>query len=130
MRSLFDMLIYQRRVFPEDLQMNPSVHYFFADNDNRSGHWQFRQNDNFIGIRVKKDEHAFDNSYWSDSTYDMNILKVKHDFKIINSLLKELAPVVYSNETFDINASEYFKMSPKTWTYIEKYVEHIKKKWG
>jgi len=124
------MLIYQRRVFPEDLQMNPSVHYFFADNDNRSGHWQFRQNDNFIGIRVKKDEHAFDNSYWSDSTYDMNILKVKHDFKIINSLLKELAPVVYSNETFNINASEYFKMSPKTWTYIEKYVEHIKKKWG
>jgi hypothetical protein len=124
------MLIYQRRVFPEDLQMNPSVHYFFADNDNRSGHWQFRQNDNFIGIRVKKDEHAFDNSYWSDNTYDTNILKVKHDFKIINSLLKELAPVVYSNETFDINASEYFKMSPKTWTYIEKYVEHIKKKWG
>ena len=124
------MLIYQRRVFPEDLQMNPSVHYFFADNDNRSGHWQFRQNDNFIGIRVKKDEHAFDNSYWSDSTYDTNILKVKNDFKIINSLLKELAPVVYSNETFDINASEYFKMSPKTWTYIEKYVEHIKKKWG
>ena len=124
------MLIYQRRVFPEDLQMNPSVHYFFADNDNRSGHWQFRQNDNFIGIRVKKDEHAFDNSYWSDSTYDTNILKVKNDFKIVNSLLKELAPVVYSNETFDINASEYFKMSPKTWTYIEKYVEHIKKKWG
>tara|TARA_R110002110_G_scaffold313734_1_gene526997 strand:+ start:867 stop:1241 length:375 start_codon:yes stop_codon:yes gene_type:complete len=124
------MLIYQRRVFPEDLQMNPSVHYFFADNDNRSGHWQFRQNDNFIGIRVKKDEHAFDNSYWSDSTYDMNILKVKHDFKIINSLLKELAPVVYSNETFNINASEYFKMSPKTWSYIEKYIEHIKKKWG
>ena len=124
------MLIYQRRVFPEDLQMNPSVHYFFADNDNRSGHWQFRQNDNFIGISVKKDEHAFDNSYWSDSTYDTNILKVKHDFKIVNSLLKELAPVVYSNETFDINASEYFKMSPKTWTYIEKYVEHIKKKWG
>ena len=124
------MLIYQRRVFPEDLQMNPSVHYFFADNDNRSGHWQFRQNDNFIGIRVKKDEHAFDNSYWSDSTYDTNILKVKNDFKIVNSLLKELAPVVYSNETFDINASDYFKMSPKTWTYIEKYVEHIKKKWG
>ena len=124
------MLIYQRRVFPEDLQMNPSVHYFFADNDNRSGHWQFRQNDNFIGIRVKKDEHAFDNSYWSDSTYDTNILKVKNDFKIVNSLLKELAPVVYSNETFDINASEYFKMSPKTWVYIEKYVEHIKKKWG
>ena len=124
------MLIYQRRVFPEDLQMNPSVHYFFADNDNKSGHWQFRQNDNFIGIRVKKDEHAFDNSYWSDSTYDTNILKVKHDFKIVNSLLKELAPVVYSNETFDINASDYFKMSPKTWTYIEKYVEHIKKKWG
>ena len=124
------MLIYQRRVFPEDLQMNPSVHYFFADNDNRSGHWQFRQNDNFIGIRVKKDEHAFDNSYWSDNTYDTNILKIKHDFKIINSLLKELVPVVYSNETFDINASEYLKMSPKTWAYIEKYVEHIKKKWG
>jgi len=129
------MLIYQKRVFPEDLQMNPSVYYLFSDNDNRSGHLQFRQNSNFIGIRVKKDEHAFDNSYWSDATYDANVLKIKHDFKIVNSLLLELAPVVYSNETFDINVSEYFKISPKTWAYIEKYMQNIqllseKKMWG
>jgi len=119
------MLIYQKRVFPEDLQMNPSVYYLFADNDNRSGHLQFRQNNNFVGIRVKKDEHAFDNSYWSDATYDANVLKIKHDFKIVNSLLLELVPVVYSNETFDINVSEYFKISPKTWAYIEKYMQNI-----
>ena len=129
------MLIYQKRVFPEDLQMNPSVYYLFADNDNRSGHLQFRQNNNFVGIRVKKDEHAFDNSYWSDATYDANVLKIKHDFKIVNSLLLELVPVVYSNETFDINVSEYFKISPKTWAYIEKYMQNIqllseKKMWG
>jgi len=52
-------------------------------------------------------------------------LKIKHDFKIVNSLLLELAPVVYSNETFDINVSEYFKISPKTWAYIEKYMQNI-----
>jgi len=124
------MIIYQRRVFPEDLQANPNVYYLFSDNDKKSGHWQFRNYDNFLGVRVKNDEHAFDNSYWSDTTYKDNVSKIYEDFKKVYAILKQLIPVVYGDETFPLNISDYRSKSPKTCIYIEKCLHDMQKKWS
>tara|TARA_Y100000296_G_C4958844_1_gene149950 strand:- start:76 stop:480 length:405 start_codon:yes stop_codon:yes gene_type:complete len=124
------MIIYQKRVYPEDLEANPNVYYMFADNDKRGGHWNFRGYDNFIGIRVKNDEHAFDNSYWSDTTYADNVSKIHPDFEKVQTVLKHQLPVVYSEQTFNINIPEYRSRSPKTCMYIEKYLDFLQNKWS
>ena len=124
------MIIYQRRVFAEDLQANPNVYYLFSDNDKKGGHWQFRSYDNFLGVRVKNDEHAFDNSYWSDTTYKDNVSKIDEDFKKVHAVLKQLIPVVYGEETFTLNISDYRSKSPKTCIYIEKCLYNVQKKWS
>ena len=121
------MIIYQRRVYPEDLQSNPQVYYLFSDNDNRSGHWAFRDYDNFLGIRIKNDEHSFDNSYWSDTTYEDNISKIKTDFNKVQNALKQLIPIIYSEQTFNFNISEYQIKSPKTYKYFQKKLDFMQK---
>ena len=48
------MIMYQQRVYTEDLRNNESVYYLFADNDARTGYGSFRSYPNFVGIRIKK----------------------------------------------------------------------------
>jgi len=121
------MIIYQKRVYPEDLESNPQVYYLFSDNDKRNGHWKFRENKNFLGIRIKNDEHSFDDSYWSDTTYEDNISKIQMDFKKVQDILKQFIPVVYSDQTFNLNISEYQIKSPKTYKYFAKKFDLIQK---
>tara|TARA_R110002096_G_scaffold382005_1_gene575869 strand:- start:1258 stop:1656 length:399 start_codon:yes stop_codon:yes gene_type:complete len=121
------MLIYQKRVYPEDLEYNPQVYYLFSDNDKKSGHWAFRDRDNFLGIRVKNDEHSFDDSYWSDTTYEDNISKLQIDFKKVQDMLKQYIPVVYSEQTFNLDISEYLRKSPKTCEYFKKKFDSMQR---
>ena len=121
------MIIYQKRVYPEDLEANPQVYYMFSDNDKRSGHWKFRDHKNFLGIRIKNDEHSFDNSYWSDTTYEDNISKIQMDFKKVQDILKQFIPVIYSEQTFNLNISEYQIKSPKTYEYFAKKFDLIQR---
>jgi len=119
------MIIYQKRVYPEDLEYNPHVYYMFSDSDKKGGHWQFRNYSNFVGVRVRKDEHAFDDSYWSDTTYEDNVSKIEEDFKKVQDILKQNIPVIHSEQTFTLNISEYRSRSPKTCMYIEKWLNSI-----
>ena len=120
------MIIYQRRVYPEDLRENPYVHYLFADNDNDSGYSHFRAYTNFIGVRIKKDEHTFDTSYWSDATYEDNIIKISSDVMYVqNKILKIGKILVYSEQLFPFDVGEYTNRSPKTSSYIQSGIASL-----
>lgn len=120
------MIIYQRRVYPEDLRENPDVYYLFADNDNDSGYYNFREHTNFIGVRVKKDEHTFDTSYWSDATYEDNIIKISSDVVYVqNKILKMGKILVYSEQLFPFDIGEYINRSPKTASYIQSSITSL-----
>ena len=117
------MLIFQQRVFPQDIQSNPCVYYIIADNDARAGHTVYRNCENVIGVRVKKDEYNKDGSFWSDLTFEDNMNKFKHDFRAVRTLVKHQVPVVFCEALFDVNFDEYAKISPKTSNQI---LEHLK----
>ena len=48
------MIIFQQRVFPQDIQSNPCVYYIIADNDARAGHTVYRNCENVIGVELKR----------------------------------------------------------------------------
>jgi len=120
------MIMYQRRVYPEDLLENLYVSYLFADNDKGTGYYHFREYPNFIGVRVKKDEHTFDTSYWSDTTYEDNIIKISSDITYIqNTILKMGKILVYSEQLFSFDIGEYINHSPKTALYIQSSIASL-----
>jgi hypothetical protein len=120
------MIIYQRRVHPEDLRENIDVYYLFSDNDRGSGYYNFREYTNFIGVRIKKDEHNFDTSYWSDTTYEDNVTKIISDVKHIqNEVLKIGKILVYSEQLFSFDIGEYTNRSPKTASYVQSSITSL-----
>ena len=119
------MFLIQKRVYAEDLQLNPEAYYLFSDNDQNAGHWEYRNYSNFVGIRTKKDEHNFDSSFWSDDTYKDNIKKIDEDYRKIRTLLGFMKPVIFSENTFQINFESYDYISPKTSKYIQNVLKKI-----
>jgi hypothetical protein len=113
-------------VYTEDLRNNESVYYLFADNDARTGHHSFRSYPNFVGIRIKKDDFTEDDSFWSDTTYEDNVSKIKADVKKIqNNVLKLGHTLVYTDQLFVSDIGEYRQRSPKTAAYIQLSISSL-----
>ena len=120
------MIMYQQRVYTEDLRNNESVYYLFADNDARTGYGSFRSYPNFVGIRIKKDDFTEDDSFWSDTTYEDNVSKIKADVKDIqNNILKLGHTLVYTDQLFVSDIQQYRQKSPRTVAYIKLSVTSI-----
>jgi hypothetical protein len=64
------MIIYQKRIYRDDLQNNPEIIYLFGDNEERVGLGgqakECRGEPNAFGIPTKVAPNNIESSYWSD----------------------------------------------------------------
>jgi len=122
------MILFQKRIFREDLRNNRSVFYIFGDNDQRTGFGgqakEMRDEINSIGIRTKKGPYTGD-VYYTDDEYQENIAKIDFDLNEIEYLLKLGKIVVFPSDGIGTGLANLQEYAPKTLKYIEDKIRYL-----
>lgn len=126
-------IIFQKRIYREDLKANPGVIYIFGDNDQRKGLGgqakEMRGEPNALGIRTKKSPHNYDSSFYSDNELKENMEKIKDDFWEVGIKLVEGYPIVWPLDGIGTGLSEMNIRCPKTWEYLLECRDYLFSAW-
>lgn len=110
------MIIYQKRIYREDLRANPDVFYVFGDNLLRVGMsgqaGEMRGEPNAIGIATKKSPGVFDRDYFSDFEYDSNVESIFRDLGPLREIL------IVPADGIGTGLSEMPMRCPKTFEFL------------
>jgi hypothetical protein len=122
-------VIYQKRIYREDLRNNPSVYYLFGDNEARKGFRgqaaEMRGERNAIGIRTKKFPTKEVKSFWTDAELDRNKAKIDEDFAQVFDLLRKGCTIVMPTDGIGVGLSEMPKRCPQTYAYLKTKLDYI-----
>ena len=127
-------LIYQKRIFRDDLQVNKNVIYVFGDNEKRIGNGgqakEMRGEPNAIGVRTKKSPGRDEKDYWTDVELDSNKSLITEDFFLIRLALEQEFIVVLPLDGLGTGLSELPKRAPLTLDFIESEIEKLEENYG
>jgi hypothetical protein len=117
-------VIYQKKIFREDLKRNPSVLFLFGDNSARKGFGgqaaEMRGEPNAVGVRTKNAPGRADADYWSDKTFDANCQKIEEDLSRVKSHLRRGGIVVIPLDGIGTNRAEMEKRCPRTFYMLQQ----------
>ncbi len=115
-------VIYQKRIYREDLKQNRNVLYLFGDNEARVGYGgqaaEMRGEPNAIGIRTKQDPGTF----WSDLCLDHNKQCLDEDFNPLIQLLENQRLIIIPSDGVGTGLSKMPTRCPKTFKYLQDWL--------
>lgn len=116
----------------EDLEKNPNDLFIFGDNDiqkGKGGQAVIRDMKNSAGIPTKKIPSKSDTSFYTDEEYEENKQKIKLAIDKILSKKHEYVNLVFSENGIGTGLAKLDVVAPKTFKYLVKAIEKLKKKW-
>lgn len=121
-------IIYQKRIYREDLQANPHVWYVFGDNRERVGlggqAGEMRGEPNAIGVATK----ASPSKFWSDINYQANLTVLHADLYPVYQALLRGETVVLPLDGFGTGLSEMPTRCPETFKALQEVLSALKGK--
>ncbi len=128
------MIIFKTFITREFVQSHPSILFVFGDNDMRIGNGgqarEMRGEMNSFGIRVKKFAGTSKQCYYYDNEYDDNLRKIKADFYLLETYLKEGRTVVIPTNGVGTGLAKLKENAPKTLEFINKQINDLCTKYG
>ncbi len=114
-----------------DVKSMPNYLFIFGDNDvskGKGGQAIIRDEINSIGIPTKKYPNNNTNSFYYDSEYDKNIIKIDNAIKKIMITLKtnDYKGIVLPEDGFGTGLARLNTFAPKTLQYINNKVNELK----
>lgn len=113
----------------KDIQKNLDVLFVFGDNDERKGLGgmakECRGEPNTIGLRTKKKPSTSKNSYYDDSEFEANCIKIDEDIKAIMQTAKRYC-VIYIPDNIGNGLAKMTEYAPKTYLYLTKKLTELK----
>lgn len=116
------MIIYQKRIYREDLKANPGVLYVFGDNVARSGYGgqakEMRGEKNACGVSTKWTPSNWEAAYFSDSDFVRAKQIIYEDCLRIREYLETGRTVIVPLDGIGTGLSELPTRAPKIYKYI------------
>jgi hypothetical protein len=113
-------IIYKNYITRNDLRTNRTKIFIFGDNDQRSGFGgqakEMRGEPNSIGIRVKKYPSMNENSFYRDSEYKNNIIKIDEDINKLEKL--ECKTIIFPSNGIGTGMAKLNITAPETFKYL------------
>ena len=115
-------LIFQHRIYREDLQSNPDVLYVFGDNEQRWGMGgqagEMRGEPNAVGVATLKSPGNF----WTDGDYARQCARLDIDMAPLFSALRAGRTVVFPRDGIGTGLARLAETSPMTFDYLRRQV--------
>lgn len=122
-------ILYQKWIFREDLQKNPSVLYAFGDNELRKGRkgqaYEMRGEPNAVGIRTKRTPSTDANAYWSDDNLINNCQMIEEDLDILRTHLSKGGIVVLPANGIGTGLAAMSARCPLTLNVLEMAMKNL-----
>ncbi|MDE4297141.1 hypothetical protein PXK56_18310 [Phaeobacter gallaeciensis] len=117
-------LIYQFRIYRQDLQRNPGVLYVFGDNVKRVGLGgqaaEMRGEPNAVGVATKWEPSSERPAcFFSDTNIDQQKQIISKDLAPVLKALKEGKTVIWPLDGIGSGLSEVPTRAPQTWAWME-----------
>ena len=110
-------VLFQKRIYREDLQANPDVVYVFGDNLERVGLGgqakEMRGEPNAIGVATKRAPDDLTSSFFYDKDFDEVIDLIWQDFKQVTEALLAGKTVVFPLDGLGTGLSRLPETAPK-----------------
>lgn len=124
------MLIFQKRIYREDLRANRKVTYAFGDNMEGEGMGgqaaEMRGESNAIGVPTKQRPGMADADFFSDDNFFYNRDWIGCMMEILDNHLRNGRTVVLPLDGLGTGLAELEKRAPKTFAYLQERIERLK----
>ncbi len=124
-------LIFQKRIYREDLQANPHITYVFGDNEQRTGMGgqagEMRGEPNAFGIPTKKAPNNLSCSFWNDKDYDDKCMVLRLKFFELETKLFGKGFVVFPLDGIGTGLSDLPNRAPRIYQYLLEEIETLKR---
>jgi hypothetical protein len=122
-------VIYQKKIFREDLKRNPSVLFLYGDNQKRVGNGgqaaEMRGEPNAVGIRVKRAPSRDDGDYWSDRNLEANCSMIEEDLSRVRNHLRRGGVIVIPSDGIGTNRADMERRCPKTFYILQQMLTSL-----
>lgn len=124
-------VIYQYRIYRQDLRHNPHVLYLFGDNVQRVGMGgqarEMRGEPNAIGVATKWTPGVDPSAYVFDKDYDRIVSIIEEDFKPLIKHVAEGNLAVFPSDGIGTGLALLTVNAPNVLDYIEERLAYITK---
>ena len=112
-------IIFQKRIYREDLKANPQITYVFGDNEMRVGLGgqaaEMRGEANAHGVATLRATGQF----WSDNDHARQCAILDHDFSKLFDLAKDKFYIVLPSDGIGTGLAHLGQRAPKTFQYLQ-----------
>lgn len=116
----FPMIIFQHRIYRQDLRANPALIYIFGDNQARYGLGgqaaEMRGEPNAHGIATLKSPDVF----WSDADLPDNCCVLDADFAPLFKAARNGRMIVLPSDGVGTGLADLKRRAPQTFQYLQK----------
>lgn len=122
-------LLYQHRIYRQDLKNNPDVMYVFGDNTLRVGLGgqakEMRGEPNAIGVATKFKPTMEEDAFFSDEKFTEVQSIIAKDLLPIMTALKLGKIVIWPSDGIGSGLSEIPTRAPRLWDFMERCRKHL-----
>ena len=112
------MIIYQYRIYHQDLLNNPQLLYIFGDNEARIGMGgqagQMRGEPNAFGIPTKKSPSIC----WHDADFEQNKLTIDLALTTLKTYIDSGRTIVFPSDGIGTGLARLYETAPLTFDYL------------
>lgn len=127
-------LIFQKRIYREDLKANPNITYVFGDNELRVGlggqAGEMRGEPNAFGIPTKHNPGIFPSDYWSDADYNAHTVTLAQHFAELEAELSIRKTIVWPLDGIGTGLSDMPNRCPKIFLYLNNKLSDLKDRYS
>jgi hypothetical protein len=121
------MILFQKRIYREDLKRNPKVMYVFGDNMKRVGMGgqaaEMRGEPNAAGIPTKWAPGMADRDFFCPEDYSQVIHTIGDDFRTLRDHADYGCTIVFPADGLGTGLSELPTRAPNILRYIDAWIE-------
>lgn len=122
-------LIFQHRIYRQDLQANLDVLYVFGDNAQRVGlggqAGEMRGEPNAVGVATKWAPSNADDAFFSDEKFELQAQIINQDMTPIVQALVAGKTVVWPLDGIGTGLSDVPNRSPKTYEFLNEWMDKL-----
>ena len=123
------MILYQHRIYRQDLQNNPDLMYLFGDNLDRTGLGgqaaEMRGEPNAIGVATKKFPSMRPDSFFTDETYTENVKTFLDDLMPAIQHIMEGGILVIPSDGLGTGLSKLHESAPRSNKALEDLLDYL-----
>lgn len=123
-------VIFQHRIFRNDLRNNPDVLYLFGDNEVRRGRGgqagECRDEPNAVGVATKRLPARTEEAFWSDDDYERCVQIIDADLQRAFAHVSAGGLVVCPSDGLGSGLSELPERAPRIYQYIRERIAALR----